>query len=312
MSHDELPVETLEIIIDFIPDSPGKSLFPNPLHKRTLLACALVSRAWNAAARRCLLQQYYPRGQVDVLPNSLAVLVLADIFQSPFRTIEPSFVKVLRVNVKAAQTSRLRDALIQRMGSFTPPRSFFVALSEAFDSSVFSSLSALVYEVIPVPSHDLGFTSIPCCGTSASQSIFSQIESLRFNSPDRTLFAYIIHAIRLCPFVEEVAAYGSGYVGFDRSLYRCLPPPNSLRKLSLDMKTMFKLLEWFMSCEPFHTTLSSLSIPRFEWYTQSTSPELRELLDRVGPNLEELELGVSDVEYEDDVQPGTVFFIFYF
>lgn len=306
MNHaGDLPVETLEVIIGFIPDSFGNSQSPSPAHKRILLTCALVNRAWSAAARRCLLQQYYPTGQVDVSPNSLSVLVLADIFRSPLRTIDPKFIKVLRVTVHASQPDRLRNALIQRIGAFTPPRSFFVALSEAFDPTLFSSLYAIVYEVIPVPSHDIGSTSIPCCGAPASPSIFSLIKSLRFNSIDRTLFAYIIHAIRLCPFVEDVAAYGTGYTGFDRNLYRSLPPPDSLRMLGLDMKTLPKLIEWFMSCEPFHTTLSSLSISQFEWRTQSTSLELRRLLDEVGSNLEELELGILE---EDDgvVRPGTV------
>lgn len=285
----DLPVETWEHIIWLIPDSSDAKERWQCKHRSTFLACALVCKTWTLLARCRLLSLYFPKGKVKIT-NTDTIIDLIPIFQSPLRTLDPAFIRTLWF---MPYTNPIFEGRAGHILNLT------VLL--LLDVSLFPSLQNLKFTKTLLSNGNIPI-SLPFSPTS----VLSQIKSLTIFPPSDTPFENGILTIQLCPSVEKVKLWHNFDEDPNRDLYKARRPPKSLRKLILDMPTLREMAKWLMRCQPAHTTISSLEIRDFAWDDDVECPDLRKLLDRVGPNLEEFTL---DVPHEFGLQVGPGMYI---
>lgn len=276
----ELPLETLEHILWLIPDSNDLKECKERKHRPTFLTCALVCKTWMSLARRRLLSLYFPDGRVTIASGLDDVFGLVDIFLSPLCTLDPTFIRILCI-------SSFRKPF-HEVGIY---HQLFLTVLPNLDASLFPSLQSFEFYGLLLSNEN---EYHPC--TSPSSPIFSQIKSLIIHPPHRPPFQEIIYTIRLCPFVEEVTVWSGDVEETEPHLYRELRPPRSLQKLSLDVPVVGEMVKWMMLSGPPHTTIPSLTICDLAWNEEIGDPDLRKLLNYVGPNLEELVLDMHDWE----------------
>lgn len=280
-----LPTETLEHIINLIPDSDDRHEHWHSKHRHVLLVCALVCRTWMSIARRRLLSLYFPTGVIKIRRDAKDILALVDVFRSPFRTLAPAFIKTLCftpfLQLKSSSTVQHRN---------TKPQSFRGALS-TLDAVTFSSLRTFEFENGSQPPSD--GEGDEDAVTTPPLPVLYQIKTLVFHIFHCQLFSDVVHLIRLCPFVEEVTVFvaDSSYRIMDLSLHQ-LHPPIYIRSLVLDTQALLEMTDWMMMCQPNYTNISSLMIYGFSWNGYINSSYLRRFLDGVGPCLEKLVLDV--------------------
>lgn len=279
-----LPVDIVEHIISFLPYPDASTYWLR--HKRTLLACALVCTTWTPFARRRLLNVYFPTGRIKIKAHSNDALALSNVFRSSLCTFDLAFFKVLDL----AQTP---NEWLPSHGS-PPPDSLFSTLLP-LKSVPFKSLHTLI----------LSSTLLPFCGggngdlafDTPSLPVLSQIKFLFIYVSNHIYLNDIVEVILLCPSVEEVTTsivFSGHLLRSDLKNYPSLPLPRSLRKLDFDFLTLLEIVPWMTTCQPRHTHISSLSVSGCLWQPAIESTHLRELLDMVGPNLEDLSLGTYD------------------
>lgn len=280
-----LPAEMLEHIINLIPDSADRQERWHSERKQTLLACALVCKTWTSVARRRLLSLYFPTGVIKIRRDLGEIFALADIFRSPFRTIDPAFIKTLHFIAYLRLNPSPRVELCNAKA-----QSFRGALS-TLDAATFRSLRTFEFDSGSRPPSDAGDDDDGLA--TPPLQVLSQIKTLVFRIFHCHLFGDVIHIIRLCPFVEEVTAFiaDSSYRIMDPSLHQ-FHPPIYLRHLALDMQALLEVTDWMMGCQPNYTNISSLVVYDFSWPGYINSNYLRRFLDGVGPNLEKLVLDV--------------------
>lgn len=283
----DLPVETLELIITTA--SNVHELWDSK-HKTTLLTCAFVCRTWMAVSRRLLLTLYFPTGRVKVRPETNHVLTLVEVFRPPICTLDPEFIKVLDFTTEMPTKSP--HGVDLQNGPFAPQPLFSVLL--AIGTTLFPSLHTIELESNLLPS---GKCRNDDSLDPPSLSILSQVRTLVIHTTNPTSFIDIVGVILLCYSVEEVnvSLVDDGRYGRSNpDLYPLPCPPKSLRKLVLDMKTLYEMALWTMTCRPPHNNISSLTLSGFLWNRHIKSSFLRMFLDKIGRKLEDLVLGIAD------------------
>ncbi len=282
ISHQPLPLEVVEIIIEFSSQYNRKiPILDFSDCKNTLLQCALVCRMWLWPARRFLEQTFLDLERISISPRCIEDLAL---FGSPLCTLDSDLVQELVIH-RSDRTHR-------------PER------GEEVFISVFTLLSALGRATLP-SLQEISFQGVLLDLSHSEHPNFppdnlvttsrSNIKILVIDGDDHfNSYENIVHTASLFPSLEELFVNQDHWDNYRHDTIISFTPPLSLRKLRVDpLSLVCVVMDWLVPCGSFDlTNIVSVSIfgGDIGWEDPSIVDRLPWVLKLLRPNLEEFEL----------------------